>query len=153
MHMHEESKANMVYSGTFERSMDAKNRLTIPAKWLSSSGENEFQSIPNPKNEFLILMPPEEFAGIEKRIEAINRTPMEKRKAIRQFYGLAQSICADKQGRVLLPEDQCRKVSLSTDVVLVGSKSRFEIWDRARWQQTQEADLAIYTEVAEEIGL
>ncbi len=133
--------------------MDAKNRLTVPAKWLLSSGENEFQSIPSPKNEFLILMPPEEFASIEKRIETTDRTPMEKRKAIRQFYGLAQSVCTDKQGRVLLPDDQCRKVGLSTDVVLIGSKSRFEIWNRDRWRQSQEIDLAIYEAVAEEIGL
>jgi MraZ protein len=151
--MHEELKANTVYSGTFERSMDAKNRLTIPAKWLSSAGENEFQSIPNPKNEFLILMPPEEFASIERRIEATSRTPMEKRKAIRQFYGLAQSVSVDKQGRVLLPDDHCRKVGLSTDVVLIGSKSRFEIWNRDRWLQTQQIDLAVYEAVAEEIGL
>lgn len=149
--MHEELKVNTVYSGTFERSLDVKNRLTIPSKWLSSSAE--FQCIPNPKNEFLILMPPEEFASIEKRIEATPHTPMEKRRAIRQFYGLAQTVCADKQGRVLLPDDQCRKVCLSPEVVLVGSKSRFEVWSQDRWRQAQEIDFAIYEVVAEEIGL
>jgi MraZ protein len=149
--MQEERNASTLYSGTFERSLDAKNRLTVPSKWLTTSAE--FQCIPNPKNEFLILMPPDEFASIEDRIEATNRSPMEKRRAIRQFYGLAQAVCADKHGRVLLPDDQCRKVNLSADVVLVGSKRRFEVWNRDRWRRTQSDDFAIYETVAEEIGL
>lgn len=132
--------------------MDAKNRLTVPAKWLGD-GENEFYALPDPKSHFLIVMPPEEFTQYEERIQASDAPAQAKRIAIRQFYSAAQLISADKQGRVLLGEDQCARVGLSGEAVLVGGRSRFEIWPKERWQQSMAADAEIFAEMAEKIGL
>jgi len=82
------------YAGTFERSMDAKNRVTIPAAWLSG-GPDEFHAIPGPSGDCLIVMPPAEFDSIESRIEQSGAAAPERRKAIRQFYGQARSVSAD----------------------------------------------------------
>ena len=58
---------SIIYAGTFDRVMDAKNRVTIPAAWLG--GEvHEFHAIPSPSGECLIVMPPSEFNEMEERI-------------------------------------------------------------------------------------
>jgi len=148
------SPVNAVYSGTFERSLDAKKRVTVPAKWLDG-GEQDFQVIrnPQPDSPCLIVMPPEEFAQMEGRIQGSDLPAPRKRKAIRQFYSSAHAVTSDKQGRILLPEEVCSQAGLTSEVVLVGSKSRFEVWSKQHWQAAVSEDQEAYLEAAELIGL
>ena len=140
------------YAGTFERSMDAKNRVTIPAAWLNG-GSDQFHAIPHPTGDFLMVMPPEEFDSIETSIKQSGIPSDMQRKAIRQFYSQARAVGADSNGRVLLPDEQCTALKLEGDIVLVGGRSRFEIWNAKRWAAVSAAESASYREVAEMIGL
>ena len=140
------------YAGTFERSMDAKNRVTIPAAWLNG-GSDQFHAIPHPTGDFLMVMPPEEFDSIETSIKQSGIPSDMQRKAIRQFYSQARAVGADSNGRVLLPDEQCTALKLEGDIVLVGGRSRVEIWNAKRWAAVSAAESASYREVAEMIGL
>jgi len=140
------------YAGTFERSMDAKNRVTIPAAWLDG-GPDDFHAIPHPSGDFLMVMPPEEFDSVEASIKQSGIPAIEQRKAIRHFYSQARAVGADSNGRILLPEEQCDALKLKGDIVLVGGRSRFEIWNAKRWAAVSAADSNSYRQVAEMIGL
>jgi MraZ protein len=140
------------YAGTFERSMDAKNRVTIPAGWLNG-GPDEFHAIPSPSGDYLMLMPPEEFDAMEGRIQQSGFSPAEQRKAIRQFYSQARAVAADAQGRILLPEEHCNTLQLKGEIVLVGGRSRFEIWNAKRWAVVSAEETSAFHQVAEMIGL
>ncbi len=142
----------IIYAGTFERTIDAKNRITIPAAWLGR-GNAEFHAIPNPLGECLIVMPPAEFNDIEARIQQSDATPAERRKAIRQFYSQARAVSADAQGRILFSDEQCSALKLIGNVVLVGGRSRFEIWNAKRWTAVAEEEHASFHKVAHLIGL
>lgn len=141
-----------LYSGTYERSMDAKNRVAIPAGWTRGEGE-EFHVIPHPTEGFLMVMPLAEFDRWEQRIQESNASPADKRRAIRNFYGEARTVTTDKQGRILVPEGHCTRAGLKGDVVFVGGRSRFEIWARDRHGVNVAKDAAVFERVAEEIGL
>jgi MraZ protein len=132
--------------------MDAKNRVTIPAAWLNG-GPDEFHAIPHPSGDFLMVMPPDEFDSIETSIKQSGIPSDMQRKAIRQFYSQARAVGADSNGRVLLPEEQCGALKLEDDVVLVGGRSRFEIWNANRWAAVSAAESDSYRKVAEMIGL
>lgn len=140
------------YAGTFERSMDTKNRVTIPAAWIQG-GPDEFHAIPSPSGEYLMIMPPEEFNSWEGRIKESGLASDIQRKAIRQFYSQAHAVSADSHGRILLPEEQCSAVKLDGEVVLVGGRSRFEIWNAKRWAAVRAEETNSYRQVAELIGL
>lgn len=146
------TSTSIIYAGTFERTIDAKNRITIPAAWLGK-GKNEFHAIPNPVGECLIVMPPGEFNDIEARIQQSEATPAERRKAIRQFYSQARSVSADAQGRILFSEEQCTSLKLTGNIVLVGGRSRFEVWNAKRWAAVAEEEHASFHKVAHLIGL
>ncbi|MFZ4716423.1 MAG: division/cell wall cluster transcriptional repressor MraZ [Chthoniobacterales bacterium] len=150
--MSKTTQKQISYAGTFERSMDAKNRVTIPAGWLNG-GPDEFHAIPGPSGDCLIMMPPSEFDSIESRIEQSGAPAPERRKAIRQFYGRARAVSADSNGRILLPDEQCEAVKLKGEVVLVGGRSRFEIWNAKRWAAVSSEESDSYRQVAELIGL
>jgi division/cell wall cluster transcriptional repressor MraZ len=132
--------------------MDAKNRVTIPAAWLNG-GPDEFHAIPHPSGDFLMVMPPDEFDSIETSIKQSGIPSDMQRKAIRQFYSQARAVGADSNGRVLLPEEQCGALKLEDDVVLVGGRSRFEIWNAKCWAAVSAAESDSYRKVAEMIGL
>lgn len=43
--------------------------------------------------------------------------------------------CPLRQGRILISPDLRELAGLSKEVMLVGHLTRFEIWDRARWEE------------------
>jgi MraZ protein len=150
--MTKSTSRSISYAGTFERSLDAKNRVTIPAAWLNG-GAAEFHAIPAPSGEYLMIMPPDEFDAWEERIKASGLPNDTQRKAIRQFYSQARAVSADSNGRVLLPEEQCNSVQLEGEIVLVGGRSRFEIWNAKRWEAVNAEETTAYRQVADVIGL
>ena len=117
------SPAPISYAGTFERSLDVKNRVTIPAGWING-GPGDFHAIPSHAGDCLMVMPPEEFNSWEDRFKQSGLPADIQRKAIRHFYSQARAVSADSQGRVLLPDDQCESLQLKGEVVLVGGRSQ-----------------------------
>jgi len=133
--------------------MDAKKRVAVPSGWLETGRDEPFYVIPHPSKDFLMIMRPTEFVATEQRFEASSLPPDKKRKAIRQFYSAAHQVSTDGQGRIVIPEEHCAEVKLSGPVVFVGSRSRFEIWNKERYEQVFAADAADFLEAADAIGL
>ena len=143
-----------VYAGEFRHAVDAKNRVTIPSRWRSAGEGEEFFAVPDPQGNFLMILPPREFDRVKADVEAnASIPPPDRRKFIRRFYALAQLVGADKQGRVLLPEDHCRRLGLEGEVVLIGTHSRMEIWNSQRWAAAAADEDEVFRRVAGEVGL
>ena len=142
-----------IFTGEFRHAMDAKNRVTIPSRWRRDDSD-EFFAIPNQQGGFLMVMPPSEFRRQVERVEKDESLqPADRRRFIRQFSSRAQHITGDKQGRIVLPDEQCKQLSLQSDVVLVGAYSRFEIWTPALWQETVNEDASAFKYVLNRVGI
>lgn len=145
--------ATALFSGTFERSMDAKKRVAVPASWLTKAEGELFHIIPHPKEKYLIVMPPAEFDRQEQLIQVSPVTPAEKRMAIRKFYSEAHAVTTDKQGRILLNDKHCERAGITGEVVFAGGRSRFEIWSKDSHAAMDAGQTEAYQRVAESIGL
>jgi MraZ protein len=142
-----------IFAGEFRHTLDTKNRVTIPARWRRGDLD-EFFAIPDHENGCLMVLPPEEFQRVAEKAESDPRVgSQERRKFIRQFYSRAQHVVSDKQGRIVVPEDYCRLLKLTGEVVLVGGHSRFEIWNQNAWRTAFDQDSATFTHVLGMIGL
>jgi len=103
--------------------------------------------------------PPERFYAGEFRhaIDEKNRITIPSRwrrdKSERHLHSRAQHASADRQGRLVLPEELCRKIGLKDEVALVGNRGRFEIWNLQRWKRAHEEETSTYQHVANVIGL
>jgi MraZ protein len=151
--MPKSTPAPAVYAGEFRHAVDAKHRVTIPSRWRGSEGE-EFFAVPDPAGSFLMILPPAEFDRVKTDVEANAAiAPADRRKFIRRFYALAQLVSVDKQGRILLPEESCRRLGLDGEVVLIGSHSRMEIWNTERWAAATADEDEVFRRVAGEVGL
>jgi MraZ protein len=142
-----------IFSGEFCHALDPKNRVTIPAKWRAGEAD-EFYVTADSSGRFLRVMPPGQFRAVGDKLNANPAiTPKERAEFLRRFYSGSQQVLADKQGRVLVPEELGRLVGLAGEVVLVGAFETFEIWNPEAWQSTKRAGEANYERVAELIGL
>ncbi|MFZ4588160.1 MAG: division/cell wall cluster transcriptional repressor MraZ [Terrimicrobiaceae bacterium] len=150
--MPQETTAEPVYSGTYGRSLDAKNRAPVPSAWAKGGG-CEFFVIPHPQEGYLMVMPPGEFHATEQRILNSAVSAQEKRHAIRLFFSNAHRVTTDKQGRVLIPDHHVSGADLQGEIVFVGAGRRFEIWSKQRHETATAENAAAYQRVAVEIGL
>lgn len=142
-----------IFAGEFRHAMDAKNRVTIPSRWRRGEVD-EFFAIPDLEGGFLMLMPPEVIRQVAEKVERDARlTPPERRKFIRQFYSRAQHLMSDKQGRIVVPEEQCNQLKLRGEVVLVGNHTRFEVWNPDRWKKAFEEDSPTFKHILGVVGI
>ncbi len=110
--------------------------------------------LPDPRGLCLLVMRPEGFERMMENLE--NNTEIsqaDRRSFSRQLHAQAQHGAADKQGRLVLPEDVCRQLGLKGEVALVGGRGRFEIWNVQKWKRSEEDEAATYRHVASKIGL
>ena len=82
-----------------------------------------------------------------------NVSARDKRVFFRQLHSRTQHGASDRQGRLLLPEELCKKVALKGEVALVGGRGRFEIWNLSRWKKANEEETPTYQNVADIVGL
>ena len=145
----------MMYAGTFQHAMDAKNRVTIPSRWRRAGAESEeFFAIADEDGEFLMVMPPEILQGMAAKVDADPRVTVSERKVfMRYFYSRAQHLVVDKAGRILIPEEQCSQLGLRGEVVLAGRHSRFDVWKPERWKRAFDEDNSTYKHVLSIVSL
>ena len=133
----------MVFTGTYEHSIDTKNRLAIPAEVRSQIKRSLKVGKDSTINLYVTLgvggalcLYTEQ--GYEKRAEDLDDSEMDAEELLeyeRMFYSLSKLVELDKQGRVTLPGDLLTRSGLGTDVVLIGVKDHLEVRDRQAWYE------------------
>ncbi len=110
--------------------------------------------VPEPGGQFLLIMPPSEFARFCAEAAASpSLNASERRIFLRHFHANALPGVADKQGRLVLPEDACRVLKLSGEVALVGGQGRFEVWNSQKWKRSKTENAPTYVEASNKLGL
>src|SRR5678816_1859650 len=140
------------FAGEFRHSIDEKNRITIPSRWRRDKAE-EFILLPEATHHFLLVMSPSEFARMGSAAETNQSVSARDRRIfLRHLHSRAQHAIADRQGRLVLPEELCRKIGLKDEVALVGNRGRFEIWNLQRWKRAHEEETSTYQHVAKAVS-
>ncbi len=152
--MEEEPSESYMFSGEYRHSMDEKNRVTVPAAWRNQTEGEVFFTLAHQSKDFVVVMPPAEF---ERMGEVVNANPTisahDKRIFVRQFYSRARQCVTDRQGRILVPEDQRESINLGAEVILVGGHTRFEIWDPEKWSSVTGVESPTFEQVSNMVGL
>jgi len=119
------------FVGTYRHSLDAKGRLTVPAKWRFSGDEEaaSFLALPN-KDGSITVYSPTMAARVNALLEE-NGGPMGnpvETDALGKIMAYAEYFGCDAQGRIGVPEKLRRFAGLEKDVVLVGRMATFSLW-------------------------
>ena len=74
--------------------------------------------------------------AFKKKADAIRAVPMSKGLTMQRFFlSWASEVEADKQGRILVPQNLREFAGLSKEIIVTGVADRAEIWDKARWDE------------------
>jgi MraZ protein len=128
------------FRGTFDHTLDAKNRLTMPARYRNSLMEGVVLAMPVDQRPCVGVWRPAEYEEYSSRALAGKSALSGQRAELeRFFYGNSKDVELDKAGRVIIPPFLSEHAQLQKDIVIVGAGDRLELWSRELWQQHQPA--------------
>jgi MraZ protein len=130
-----------VFQGASAINLDAKGRMSIPAKHrdaLAVQCEGRLTLTKHPDGCLLFFPRP----VWESHREQIAAWPMSAKAWQRIFLGNACDVEMDSAGRVLISPELRAAVGLSKDVMLLGMGTHFEIWDAAKLNDSEQAAVA-----------
>lgn len=120
--------------GTFTHNMDIKGRMNFPTKLRETLGDAFI--ITKGLDGCLFVYSRE---GFDELAEKIKQVPLSKGRELQRFFMAgACEVEADKQGRVLIPQQLREYASLDKDIVVIGASTRAEIWDKSKWDKFNE---------------
>jgi MraZ protein len=139
------------FHGIHDLKLDAKNRLTVPAKSRAELAAGV--TLVKGTETFLELWPSEEYDTIVRQsLAPLNPLSPQARALKRHLYGNSLPTELDTAGRIGLSRDFLEHADLGKDVVLVGTGECFEVWDRESWKSKQATTVAEAAEHLASIG-
>lgn len=136
--------------GEYNHNIDSKGRLIIPSKFREELGDNFI--ITKGFDNCLFVFPENEWKEFGDKLAALPMSQKNARTMTRFFFGSAVEGDLDKQGRVLLSSALRTHAGLEKEVVLVGTRNRVEIWDKARWDAVNAENCENMDEITEDLN-
>jgi MraZ protein len=141
----------LAFRGHFEHSLDAKNRLAIPARFRAAFANGTVLA-KDPESCVAVWTPETHESIIDRALGDLNPMGSQYRKLSRFYQGNSFEIDLDASGRVTLPPPLLEHAAIEKEVVVVGVGDHLEVWGRERWRAEQEALDAEIEEVTERLG-
>jgi MraZ protein len=120
------------FRGTFDYSLDAKNRLTVPSKFRAQLAEGVV--LAKALEPCVAVWTPKDYDDyMQTALAGFHPLSREAQKLKRFFSANAFDTELDAAGRVMIPAFLLDHANLKKEVVVTSSGDALEIWDRAAW--------------------
>lgn len=118
------SKVDM-FLGTFNHTIDKKNRLILPTKIVTKLTENVVVS--KGFDGCLELRSSNDFEAYSAKLMNLSTNKSQSRILVRQLLANAAELQIDKQNRILIPSNLLQECQISTNVTIIGVGNKLEI--------------------------
>ena len=137
----------MAFRGQYEHSLDAKDRITIPARFRAALAEGVV--LAQGLEPCVEVYSESAYGDVEQRFLAdLNPFDREGRRTQRRFHARSEDEKLDSAGRVKLPRRLIEHAGLEGTCVIAGVMNRLEIWNPERWAAENDAIDALEDERA-----
>lgn len=127
------------FRGRFSTKIDSKGRLTLPTR-IKKNIEAESELVVAQSffkgQPFLNVYTLKKWQQLESQIDQLPEMRLEVQAFQRFYLASGTAVEVDGQGRFLLPYDLRKVAKIKSDVILVGSGDRFEVWDQSLWNKS-----------------
>ena len=147
-----EAPINEYFEGRSRHTLDEKGRLAIPARFreILKRKSDSFLVVTN-LNDCLVAFARDNWQTIKEK--AVNLPLFDSAANIYIRYFISGAIeCPLKQGRILIPSNLRELAELNKEVVLVGHLTRFEIWDKNKWEKEFEKDKKAFQGISQSLS-
>jgi MraZ protein len=145
------------FRGTFEHALDAKHRLTIPAKFRGALA-NGVVLAPSPEIESgaprtVAIWTPDAYDGYTtSSLAGLNPASPKARELKRFYFNTSFDTELDAANRVMIPPQLMSYAGLDKEVTVTGSGECLEVWDRQRYRQNFEDVLTRIPDLTASLG-
>jgi MraZ protein len=140
-----------VLLGESVQKLDAKNRVTLPAKLRPHFAEGVI--VAKGVDRCLSVYTPSGFESfVEAQLGRLSPLSRQARQLSRHLYAGAAEQELDRQGRIMLPPPLLAHAGLERDIVVAGLRDILEIWDLEAWRRTQVETEGSIEDVAESLS-
>ncbi|MDG1874192.1 MAG: division/cell wall cluster transcriptional repressor MraZ [Mariniblastus sp.] len=139
----------MVFTGTFQRTLDGKLRVLLPKRMRTELSESPRLFLTPGPDHCLEMHSDVSLNELAVKANKSSSGSRNLRSFSRLFYARAQQCDMDKQGRIRIPSQLAGIADLGKDIVIVGVGFHWEIWDQARWEGYLAQHHQAFDEIAE----
>ena len=139
--------------GEFEVKLDEKGRFLFPSgvrKQLPASSQRDFM-LNKGFEDCLTLYPLPDWERISTKLSKMNLFKPNNRMFYRLFHQGAKQMALDNAGRILIPTAHMERVGLVSEVMLIAYNDRIEIWDKSKYFNMIEGNMASFADLADEV--
>lgn len=119
--------------GTHSYQLDPKGRISLPARFREAFADGAVLTLG--QDGCLFCFPRAEWEGRASEVRNLPLSDAEGRAYSRMFFGKAEAVELDAQGRLLVPQRLRAEAGIRREAVVLGVFDRMEIWDRATYDR------------------
>ena len=123
----------VLFTGTYQRSLDDKGRVMLPKRMRALLKDCQSIYLTPGTDSCLQLHTAESLNQLARKISQSASSSKTVQSFSRLFYAQAQQIEVDSQGRVRIPSELIKRVSLSREISIIGVGYHWELWDHEKW--------------------
>jgi transcriptional regulator MraZ len=147
----------LIFRGTFPHTLDAKHRLTVPAKFRAALAGGVVlaaspETAPGAPRSIAIWTPDAYEAYTNAALAGLSPISPKARDLKRFFFNYSHDTELDSVHRVMIPPSLIEYAGLGKDVVVTGSGECLEVWDRAKYAGYSEDVLIRVPDIAASLG-
>ena len=125
-----------MFMGTYYNSIDAKNRMIVPAKLRSQlKGDECVITMGMEKNLCIYSM--EDWEILCAKFKKIPESDLKARSFVRKVTGSAAYYEFDSQGRIIIPDNLREHAGIQKELVTMGVIDKIEVWAKEVWTSSE----------------
>jgi MraZ protein len=124
----------LAFRGTFDYTLDSKNRLTVPARFRAALSDGVVLA-KRPAGCVAVWRPDDYDAYMQAALDRFHPMSPEAEQLQRYFSANAHDTELDSAGRIMVPSFLLDHASLVKDVVVTGAGPCLEVWNREAWDE------------------
>ena len=143
--------------GKYEYSLDPKNRMFIPPRYRTHLAEEKglhfILSLGLDQCLYLFLPSQWERLISDNQSSGSIKDKRKLRAFKRQLFSSAIEAPLDDQGRILIPPSLMDHAGLGKEVIVAGTGTKAEIWDKRRWSAKEKVERKVLQQLSADLDI
>lgn len=134
------------FFGTYNRTLDEKNRLQIPSKLVQEMPSRFY--VLRGFEGCLSIYEEGEFNALLAKLESLSFLDATARAYVRLASSSAMELDVDSHGRITINAEIASAYHIGADVTIIGVLDHFELWDKTTYLKYLQDNASQYEEFA-----
>lgn len=139
-----------MFTGTYENSIDNKNRMIIPSKYREQLGGKCMLTRGFDRCLYIYAM--EDWDILVAKVKKLRQSDRDMRRFIRELFANTEECRPDSQGRILIPAHLKEYAEIKKELITMGAMDKIEIWSKHVYDDPDDRNMLDNEEFIEKLS-